>query len=129
MMHGLFRGSTGNCERFVEFPSHLRNGRRGVKAILPGINLPKRRMIFDSCVEPRLRDGRIVYFAMAMAAESDEIDHDVARELRSVIGGHFAHADDGVGILSVYVENGNGLPFSQIGRKARGVQLNRWRGE
>jgi hypothetical protein len=49
--------------------------------------------------------------------------------LRAVIGGNFGHADDGVGIFSVYVKNGNGLPLSQIGGEARGVELNGRRGE
>src|SRR2546427_3050095 len=86
-------------------------------------------MIFDFCVEQRLRDGRIVYFAVAVAAESDEIDHNVTRELRAIIGGNFTYADDRIGILAVYVKNGNGLPLRQIGGEARGVEFHGRRGE
>ena len=125
VVHRLFRGFAADRERFVEFLAHLRDGRSGIKASLAGINLPERRMVFNFCVEQRLRNGRIVYFAMAVAAEADEIDDHVTCELRSVIGGNFAHADDGIGIFSIHVENGDGLTLGQIGGEARGVEFRR----
>src|ERR1700730_15682809 len=49
-----------------------------VHAQLSSINLREWRMVLDLCVPQRLRYGRVIYFAMAVTAIADQIDHDVA---------------------------------------------------
>src|SRR5499427_536697 len=69
--------------------SSLRVGR----ANIPGVNLPQRRVLFDSLVEQGLGNGGIVDFAMTVAAVADEIDHDVGAKLVAELGRHAGNAD------------------------------------
>ena len=77
----------------------------------------------------RLRDGGIVDFAVAVAAITDEVDDNVAAEFGAVFGGEMADAHDSVGIFGVDVEDGNALPFGDVGSKARRMFLHRRGGE
>src|SRR6476660_8326398 len=52
-----------------------------------GVKLPKRRMTLDAFVQARLGDGGIVYFAVAVAAITNQIDDHIARESGAVISG------------------------------------------
>ena len=113
-MHWLLGRSAAGDEGLIEFLAHLGDDRTGVESILAAIDLPQRRMFFDFCVETRLRDGGVIHFAVAMAAEADQIDHHITRELCAIIGGNFPHADNGIGVLSIDVKNRNGLPLRQI---------------
>ncbi len=128
-MHRLFGCFGCFRERFVKLFAHLGDDRAGVKAILAGIYLPQRRVVFDLGVEERLRDRGIVHFAMAVPAESDEIDYHVARELRAIAGGNFTDPHNGARILSIDVKDGDRLPLRQIGGETRGVQFTGRRSE
>ena len=86
-----------------------------------GINFPERRMLFDLLIEQRLGDGRVVDFAVAVAAIADEIDDDVGAELVAVFGGEAGDADDGVNVFAVDVKDGNRLAASDAGGEACGV--------
>src|SRR5208282_5210858 len=80
-----------------------------------------RRMFFDLLIEKRLRDGRVVDFAVTVAAVADEIDDNVGAELVAVFDGHTGDADDGVDVFAVDVKDGDGLAARDAGREARGV--------
>src|SRR5438045_943178 len=80
-------------------------------------------MVPDALVEFWLGNGRIVHFAMAVAAVADDVDNHVAAELRAVFRGHSPGAHDGIGIFAVHVENGHGLPLGDVGSEARGMLL------
>ena len=64
-----------------------------------------------------------------MAAVADQIDDDVGAKLGAIFGGDGANMHDGIGIFGVYVKDGNGLAFGDVGGKARRVFLRRARGE
>jgi len=80
-------------------------------------------MILDALVEERLSDGRIVDFAVAMAAVTDDVHDDVAAECRTVLRGKFSDAHDGVRVFGVDVEDRHGLAFGDIGGEARRMLL------
>src|SRR5207249_11954157 len=86
-------------------------------------------MVPDALVEFWLGNGRIVHFAMAVAAVADDVDNHVAAELRAVFRGHSPGAHDGIGISAVHVANGHGLPPGDVGSEARGMLLVRRRCE
>src|SRR5216684_109499 len=88
-----------------------------------GVNLPKRGMILDALVEERLRNGRIVDFAVAVAAVTDDVHDGVAAERGAIFRGQFSDAHDGVWIFSVDVEDGHGLALGDIGSEARRMLL------
>src|SRR3989441_12124771 len=91
---------------FFVFFADLLGEMRGVNAGPLGVNLPQRRMILDAFVEKRLRDGRIVHFAVAVAAVADDIYDHVAAKCGTIFRGEFSNADDGVRIFGVHVEMG-----------------------
>ena len=115
------------CVRGFEFGAHRLDRRGWIRADLLRVNLPQRRMILDFCVQQRLRDGRVVHFAVAVAAVTDHVNHHVAAERVAIIERHLPDAHDGVRIFAVHVENGNRLPLGQRRGKARGMQLRRRR--
>ena len=88
-----------------------------------GINAPQRRMILDAIVEARLRDGGVVYFAVAVTTIANQVHDDVAAELRAVFGGELAHAHDCVGILPIDVKDGNRLALGDVRSEPRGMLL------
>src|SRR5579883_991681 len=110
-MHWLLCRFAGDRKRSIEFLSQLRDNRGSIQVFLLRVNLPERRMIFDPRIQTRLRNGRIVHFAVAMAAESDQIDNYVACELRAIISGNSGHADNSVRIFAVDVKNRDRLPL------------------
>ena len=112
---------------FFVFFADLLGEMRGVNAGALGVNLPQRRMILDAFVEKRLRDGRIVHFAVAVAAVADDIHDHVAAKCGTIFRGEFSNADDGVRIFGVHVENGNGLALGHVRGKARRMFLDRLR--
>ena len=67
----------------------------GVEAGARREYLPERRVVRDRLVHPRLRDGGIVHFAVAVTPIADEIDHDVAAKGAPERGGQASHAGDG----------------------------------
>ena len=104
-------------------------GRRIGGAGVVGVDFPERWMLLDLLIKKRLRDGRIVDFAVAVTAVSDEIDDDVGAELVAVLGGDAGDADDGVDVFSVDVEDGNRLAARDAGGEARRMFFGVTRGE
>jgi len=80
-------------------------------------------VILDALVEERLRDGRIVHFAVAVAAVADEVYDDVAAEGGAIFRGKLPDAYDRVGLFGVDVEDRHGLAFGDIGGEARRMLL------
>src|SRR5215469_14432825 len=68
-------------------------------ACLLGVDLPKRWMVLDAFVEAGLRNGRVVHFAVAVAAIADQIDDHIGIEFGSILGGEAADTHDSVGIF------------------------------
>ena len=97
----------------VFFANCLRDLRRVDTGAL-GVNLPKRRMILDAFIEKRLRDGRIVDFAVAMAAVADDVHDHVAAKRGAILGGDFAHAHNGIRVFRVHVEDRHRLPLGNV---------------
>ncbi len=93
------------------------------------VDLPERRMLLDLLVEQRLRDGGIVDFAVAVAPVADEIDDNIGAELVAIVHGHAGHANDGVDIFGVDVEDRDRLAARDARGEARRVLLGVARGE
>ena len=91
------------------------------RADVVGVNFPERRMLFDLLVEQRLSDGRIVDFAVTVAAVADEVDDDIGAELIAVFDGHASDANHRVHIFAIDVEDGNRLASRDAGGEARGM--------
>ncbi len=114
---------------FFIFPADSFGCLRRVDSGALCVNLPKRRMVLNALVEPRLRDSGVVNFAVAVAAIADNVHHNVAAELRAIFRGEVADAHDSVGVFRVDVENRDRLPFGKVRSKARGMLLRRQGGE
>src|SRR5882672_4917294 len=76
-------------------------------------------MVLDELIKTGLGDGGIINFTVAVAAEADEVDDDVAVELVAILGRDAGHADDCVYIFGVDVEYRHRLAFGQVGGEAR----------
>ena len=94
-----------------------------------GVDFPQRRVVFDLLVEQRLRDGWIVYFAMAMAAIANEINDDVGTELVAIFSREARDADNCVNVFCIDVEDGNRLPPRDAGGESRRMLLGVARGK
>src|SRR5690242_6905252 len=73
----LTRTLVGGLKSRADFVRH----RTSVDARVLGINLPKRRVLFDGSIEQWLSDGGIVNFAVAVTAITDNVNHHIAAEL------------------------------------------------
>src|SRR5262249_51754857 len=76
-------------------------------------------MLFDRPIEKRLRNRRIVDFAMSMATIADEIDDNITLERIAIVGSDLCHSNHGVYVFRIHVKNGDGLTLGQIGSEAR----------
>ena len=63
-------------------------------------------MIFDEGVLTWLGNSRIVDLTMPVPPISDQVDHNIAVEAVPVFSGEDRHADDGIRVFRVDVENG-----------------------
>jgi len=54
---------------------------------------------------------------MAVAAIANEVHDDVTAKLRAILGSELSYPHDGVGILAVYVKDGNGLALGDVPRR------------
>src|SRR5258706_13068184 len=72
-------------------------------------------MILDALVEERLSDGRIVDFAVAVAAVTDDVHDDVAAEGRTIFRGKFSGVHDRVRVFGVDGGDRQGLAFCDSG--------------
>ncbi len=115
--------------RFQQFIAELLHRRREIHAELAGVSLVGGRMIFDLRVEQRLRDCRVVDLAVAVAAEADDVDDDVAAELVAEVHRDAGKADDGFGILGIHVEDRDLVTPGEVGGVARAVLVARIGGE
>ncbi len=100
--------------RFGQLNLHFLDPRGGVHSDLPGIDLVERGMILDLCVTQRLRDGRVVHFAVAMAAVTDQVDDHIGVEGIPVFHGQRGDTDCGLGIFCVDMEDGNRQPLADV---------------
>jgi len=80
-------------------------------------------VVLDELVETRLGDRRVIDFAMAVAAEADQVNDDVAVELVAIFGGDPGYADDGVDVFGVDVEYGDSLALGEVGGEAGRVLI------
>jgi hypothetical protein len=78
-------------------------------------------MLFNSFVEQRLGNGRVVDFAVTMAAVADQVDDHVGAELIAIFGGEAGDANNRIHIFAVDVEDGNRLAARDAGGETRGV--------
>ena len=69
-------------------------------------------------VAARLRDGRIVHFAVAVAAIADQIDHDVGVEAVPILGGDRGDANHGIRILGIDVEDRDRQALGDVGSRS-----------
>jgi hypothetical protein len=122
--HGLALGAAGGF-----WPSRNSSCTRahfgfGIDAdALLGVDFVERRVVLDGGVAAGLGDGGVVDLAVAVAAVADEIDDDVGVEAMAELGCDGGDADDGVGVLGVDVEDGDGQALGDVGGEARGVGL------
>ncbi len=82
-------------------------------------------MFLDALVKQRLRDRRIVHFAVAVAAVADDVHDDLAAEFRAKLRGDLADAHHRVRVFRVDVKDGYGLAFGNVRSEARRVLLDR----
>ena len=82
-------------------------------------------MILDPRVQERLSDGRIVDFAVAVAAVTDEVHDHVVAKGGAIFRGKFSNAHDSVWVFGVDVEDRHGLALGDIGSEARRVSVAR----
>ena len=116
------------CASSYSFLDGFRDG-RGVDAGVLRIDFPELRMVLDALVQARLRDGGIVHFAVAMPAIADQVDDHVGTKFGAIFRGQTAHADHGIGIFRVDVENRHALAARDARSEMRRVFLRRTRGE
>src|SRR5215467_13484607 len=83
------------------------------------INLPQLLMILDALVKEWLGNRRVIHFAVAMASVADQIDNHVAAKRGAIVGRDSSDADNRVGIFSVHVKNGHGLPLRDVRGESR----------
>src|SRR6202453_1394270 len=95
----------------------------GVHADLFGIDLVERRMILDLFVAQWLGNGRVVYLTVTVAAVANQVDDHIGVECVAVLDGQSGNTNRGLGILSIYMKDGNGQPSADIGGEARRVAL------
>ncbi len=90
-----------------------------------GINFPKWRMSLDAFVKTWLSDGRIVDFAVAVTAITNQIDDNVTGKGGAIVCRDLADAHHGVRVLCIDMKNGHVLALGKVRREARGVFLHR----
>ena len=71
-------------------------------------------MVLDPFIQQRLRNRRIVHFAVPVPPITNQVHHNFAAKNRAVFRRHASRARNRVRILGIYVENRNVLPFRQI---------------
>src|SRR5579859_2838537 len=107
----------------LQFGFYLFDDGRGIELIFLRIDLPQRRMLIDHFLERRLRDGGVVDLAVSVAAEANQVNHNVAGELIAILGGHIGYPNNRLRVFRVDVKNGNGQALGDVGSKARRMQF------
>ena len=92
-------------------------------------DLPHGRMLGNSLVEQRLREGRFVALVVTVAPIADEVDQEVALELVPVRPREARRLDAGLHIVGVDVNDGNLEAAGETARVRRAVGFLRRRGE
>ncbi len=82
-------------------------------------------MFFDHLVKQGLRNGRIVHFAVAMTAISDQVDDNVAAECVAIFESHATDSYYGINVLGIDVKDRNILPASELRGEMSRMQLAR----
>src|SRR5271170_4411334 len=86
-------------------------------------------MVLNALVKNWLRNGGIVDFAVAVAAVSNNIHHNVAAKRRAILRCKFSDPHNRIGIFGVDVEDWNALPLGDIRSESRRMLLRGLRGE
>src|SRR5215472_2450797 len=76
-------------------------------------------MILDFLVQQGLSNGRIVHLAVSVPPIPNEINNNVGAELIPELGSQSRDANDGIDVLSIYVEDWDRLPSRDACSKAR----------
>ena len=97
---GLFLGFVVGILRRLELLS-------GVGAKLLRVKLPELRVILDARVANRLRDSRVVHFAVPVTTVAEQVDDDIGSECVAVFEREARNANDSVGVLCIHMEDGD----------------------
>ena len=80
-------------------------------------------MIANFAVQDGLCVARVVTFIVAVPPVAEHVDHYVALEGLAIIIGHLRHANAGLGIVAVHVEDGSLHHASDVGGIGRGARF------
>ncbi len=83
------------------------------------VGLGRAGVALDHRGEDGLGVGGLVLLVVAVAAEADEINEDVAAELMAEVGGESRGPDDGLGLVAVDVEDGSVDKLGDVGAIGR----------
>src|SRR5262245_60998208 len=97
----------------------IRPGLRVRQLVVFGVDLPKPLMFLNGFVQERLRDGRVIDFAVPVPAIADHVDDDIAAKLVAVFESETSYADDCIHVLGVDVKYWDALPTRQLRGEAR----------
>ena len=118
---GFLARTAGEPLAFEEFALDTRDFGGGVDTDLVRVELVELRVVLDGGVTPWLGDGGVVDLAVAVTTVADEVDDDVRMEAVAELRGDAGDAHDGVRVLRVDVEDGDGQPLGDVGGEACGV--------
>src|ERR1035437_3673659 len=80
-------------------------------------------MLLDLAVQDGLRVAGVVAFVVAVAAVADHVDDHILLELLAVVEGDLHHADSGIWIVAVDVEDGRLHAARDVGGIGRGARF------
>src|SRR5271155_267260 len=115
--------------RCVQFRAHALHNRRRIHTDFPRINFPKRRVRINLPVTQRLRDRRIIHFAVPVPPVADQIHHHWRSKRIPILRRNPPHARHRVRIFRVHMKNRNRQPLRQVRRKSRRLRVPRNRRE
>ena len=80
-------------------------------------------MLFDRFVDAWLGYGRIIDLAVPVAPIADQINHDIAAEGVAIFDCQSPHAQNGIHILAIHMENRNALSSRKLSCETRGMEF------
>ena len=102
---------------------------RGIGADALRVALVQRRRPLDAGVAARLGDGGVIHLGVPVAPVANQVNHHVRGKRGAIFRGNLRNAHDGIGVLSVDVEDGDGQALGDVGGVARRVGFLRLRSE
>lgn len=82
-------------------------------------------LVLDNIVHLGLSEHGLISLVVSVTTVTDQIDNDILLELGPPIGSELTDESDGLGIVSIDVENGSVDSFGDIGRVRSGSTLSR----